>query len=179
MHFASSNACPVGRGNFSPGRLIPSHVESCLRHDTQILGGGVLVANSSCATPRVTDQAVFKPWSRQPPLSPSWPASPNDKLITRTASMCNGHPLRRYGENRPIGASYPSMTHHISFILLKRALVGRLPFVAWHTRPRRVCRYREGGGSSSESILGESGKWRGHRAACMGDVRMSLCGDTR
>ena len=69
--------------------------------------------------------------------------------------------------------------HNISFILLKLALVGRLPFVAWHIRPRRVYQYREGGGSSSESILGESGKWRGHRAACMGDVRMSLCGDTR
>ena len=118
----------------------------------------------------------IKPWSNPGHGSHR---SVHGKLITRTASMCNGHPLRRYGENRPIGASYPSMTHNISFILLKRALVGRLPFVAWHIRPRRVYQYREGGGSSSESILGESGKWRGHRAACMGDVRMSLCGDTR
>ena len=36
-------------------------------------GGRVLVANSSCATPRFTDQALVKPWSRQPPLSP-WQA---------------------------------------------------------------------------------------------------------
>jgi len=44
--------------------------------------------------------------------------------------MCNGHPLRRYGEKRPIGASYPAMTHNVSFILLKRTLVCRLPFAS-------------------------------------------------
>ena len=69
---------------------------------------------------------LVEPRSRQPPLSPSSPASPNDKLMTRTAPMCNRHPLRRYGSIRPIGAPYPSVTHNVSFIPLKRELVGRL-----------------------------------------------------
>ena len=119
----------------------------------------MLVANSSCATPRFTDQALVKPWSRQPPLSP-WQAHNAHCINVQRSSAA-----ALWGESSDRCVISVHDAHNISFILLKLALVGRLPFIVWHIRPRRVCRCRDGGGSLSESILGESGKWRGHRAA--------------